>query len=68
MCYYSLTKPKHLNIPNVCVYVYIELSDSLNYSVKSIIVRKLLKIESLVFHATQNSQKSKSSNTPNNPF
>jgi len=68
MCFYSLTKPKHLNIPNVCVYVYIEILDSLNYFDKSIIVRKLIKIEPLVFHATQNSQKSKSSDTPNNPF
>jgi len=52
---YSLTKPKLLIIPNVCVYVYIEIIDSLNYFDKSIIVRRLLKIETLVFHATQNS-------------
>jgi len=55
MCSYSLTKPKLLNIPNVCVYVYIEIIDSLNYFDKSIIVRKLHKIETLVFQATQNS-------------
>jgi len=55
MCSCSLTKPKRLNIPNEYVCVNRNL-DFLNYFDKSIMVIKLLIIETLVFHATQNSQ------------
>jgi len=55
ICSCSLNKPKILNIPNEYVYVQIEICDSLNYFDKPIIILKLLKIETLVFHATQNS-------------
>jgi len=68
ICSCSLTKPKVLNTPNEYVYVQIEILDSLNYFDMSIIVRQLLKIETLDFHATQNSHKSKSSIPPNNHF
>jgi len=63
-----LTKSKLLNISNEYVYVKIKIFDSLNYFDKSIIVIKLLKKETLVFHATQNSHYSNSNNHPNNPF
>jgi len=55
MCSSILPKPKLLNIPNEYVYGYIEIFDFLNYFDKSIIVINLLKIETLVFHATQKS-------------
>jgi len=55
ICSCSLTKPKLLNNPNVYLYVQIEIFDSLNYFDKPIIVIKLLKIETLVFLATQKS-------------
>jgi len=55
MCSCSLTKPKLLYIPSEYVYVYIEILDSLNYFDKSIIVIKLLKIDTVIFHTTQNS-------------
>jgi len=55
MCSCSLTKPKHKNIPNENVYVKIEIFDSLNYFDKSIIVIKLLKIDTEIFQTTQNS-------------
>jgi len=55
ICSCSLTKPKLLNIPNEYLYVQIEIFDSLNYFDKPIIVIKLLKIETLVFLATQKS-------------
>jgi len=53
ICSCNKTKPKLLNIPNENVYVYIEIFDSLNYFDKPIIVITSLKIETLVFRATQ---------------
>jgi len=53
MCSFSLTKQKILNIPNEYVYVQIEIVDFSNYFDMSIIVIKFLRIETLVFHATQ---------------
>jgi len=45
-----------------------EILDSLNYIDKSPILRKLLKIETIVLYETKNSNKRKSRNPRNNPF
>jgi len=55
MCSCSLTKAKQINIPNENVYVKIEIFDSLNYFDNSIIVIMLLKIDTVIFQTTQNS-------------
>jgi len=53
ICSCSLIKPKFINISYA--YVKIEIFHSINYFDKSNFIIKLLKIETLVFYATQNS-------------